>query len=133
MGDDGGNVGLAITQAMGMTGMVQWGMRQSAELENTMTAVERVVEYETVDPEDELETSDSSKKPPAEWPENGEIKFDRVSLSYFPDPDTDLVLKELEFHILPKEKVGVKIFYGFSTNSFLIFSYSLDRWSNRCR
>lgn len=30
MGDEGGNVGLAITQAMGMTGMVQWGMRQSA-------------------------------------------------------------------------------------------------------
>jgi len=28
MGDAGGNVGLAITQAMGMTGMVQWGMRQ---------------------------------------------------------------------------------------------------------
>lgn len=107
MGDAGGNVGLAITQAMGMTGMVQWGMRQSAELENTMTAVERVVEYETVDPESELETLNPSKKPPAEWPENGEIKFDRVSLRYFPDPGTDLVLKDLEFHIMPMEKVGV--------------------------
>lgn len=74
-----------------------------------MTAVERVVEYETVDPEDELETTDLSKKPPAEWPENGEIKFDRVSLRYFPDPKTDLVLKDLEFHIMPKEKVGVTI------------------------
>lgn len=26
--DEGGNVGLAITQALAMTGMVQWGMRQ---------------------------------------------------------------------------------------------------------
>lgn len=108
MGDDGGNVGLAITQAMGMTGMVQWGMRQSAELENTMTAVERVVEYESVDPEDELEAVDPSKKPPLEWPEDGDVKFDRVSLRYFPDPNSDLVLKDLEFHIMPKEKVGVR-------------------------
>lgn len=27
-GEGGGNVGLAITQALAMTGMVQWGMRQ---------------------------------------------------------------------------------------------------------
>lgn len=27
-GGDGSNVGLAITQALAMTGMVQWGMRQ---------------------------------------------------------------------------------------------------------
>lgn len=79
-----------------------------------MTAVERVVEYESVDPEDELETSDTSKKPPAEWPENGEIKFERVSLRYFPDRNTELVLKDLEFHIMPQEKVGVKFGRYFS-------------------
>lgn len=73
-----------------------------------MTAVERVVEYESVDPEPALETIDSSKKPPPQWPEEGEVKFDRVSLRYFPDPNTELVLKDLEFHIMPREKVGVR-------------------------
>lgn len=105
-GDNGGNVGLAITQALGMTGMVQWGMRQSAELENTMTSVERVVEYETADPEPALE-AESGKKPPNEWPEAGGVKFDKLSLRYQPDPDSDRVLKELEFEILPREKIGI--------------------------
>lgn len=105
-GGEGGNVGLAITQAMAMTGMVQWGMRQSAELENTMTAVERVVEYETVDPEDELEST-PSYKPPKEWPHKGEIIFDKLSLRYFPDPTSELVLKDLDFDIKSCEKVGI--------------------------
>lgn len=105
-GGKGGNVGLAITQAMAMTGMVQWGMRQSAELENTMTAVERTVEYESVDPEDELEAP-LHRKPPSEWPDRGEVVFDKLSLRYFPDPDSELVLKDLDFDILPSEKIGI--------------------------
>lgn len=105
-GGEGGNVGLAITQAMAMTGMVQWGMRQSAELENTMTAVERVVEYETVDPEDELDST-PAYKPPKEWPQRGEIVFDKLSLRYFPDPTSELVLKDLDFDIKSCEKVGI--------------------------
>ncbi|XP_055612034.1 probable multidrug resistance-associated protein lethal(2)03659 [Uranotaenia lowii] len=105
-GDSGGNVGLAITQALGMTGMVQWGMRQSAELENTMTSVERVVEYDTVDPEPALE-AEGDKKPPQTWPQDGRVQFEKLSLRYDPDPNTDRVLKELEFDISPCEKVGI--------------------------
>lgn len=52
----GGEVGLAITQCIGLTGLFQWGMRQSAELENQMTSVERVLEFTRIEHEPELES-----------------------------------------------------------------------------
>nr|CAH7729852.1 unnamed protein product [Callosobruchus chinensis] len=100
----GGNVGLAITQAIGLTGMFQWGMRQSTELENQMTSVERVLEYSSIEQEPELESA-PEKKPPETWPEDGKVEFRHVYLRYF--PDDPYVLKDLNFIILPKEKVGI--------------------------
>lgn len=100
----GGNVGLAITQAIGLTGMFQWGMRQSTELENQMTSVERILEYSSIQHEGALE-SQPDKKPSSKWPEFGKIEFRNVYLRYFPqDPP---VLKDLSFTILPKEKIGI--------------------------
>ncbi|CAD6992118.1 unnamed protein product [Ceratitis capitata] len=104
--ENGGDVGLAITQAMGLTGMVQWGMRQSAELENNMTCVERVVEYGQIESEGDLE-SRPGKKPPKTWPEEGNIKFEKLSLRYFPDPKSERVLKSLNLEIKSCEKVGI--------------------------
>jgi len=87
-------------------GLVQWGVRQTAELENTMTAVERVVEYENIEPEEALEAP-VDKKPPKSWPQQGKIVFDNLSLRYKPDPRAEKVLKSLSFVIKPKEKVGI--------------------------
>ncbi|GAB1868435.1 Multidrug resistance-associated protein [Camponotus japonicus] len=101
---DGGYVGLAITQSIGLTGMFQWGMRQSAELENQMTSVERILEYSKVDSEPPLEST-PDKKPKSEWPEEGKIEFKNVYLRYAPlEPP---VLKNLSFVIHPREKIGI--------------------------
>lgn len=48
--------GLAISSAMALTGMFQWGVRQSAEVENQMTSVERVIEYSKLPKEADFES-----------------------------------------------------------------------------
>lgn len=100
----GGNVGLAITQVINLVGMCNWGLRQTSELENQMTSVERVVEYSTLPSEPPLET-EPSKMPKEPWPHEAGIDFQGVSLRYA--DDSDYVLKEIEFKVRPKEKVGI--------------------------
>ncbi|XP_030747810.1 probable multidrug resistance-associated protein lethal(2)03659 [Sitophilus oryzae] len=97
----GGNVGLAITQAMSLTGMFQWGMRQWSELENHMTSVERVVEYTYI----EQEVKGDEQEPPKTWPEHGLLEFKSVYLRYA--TNEPYVLNNLTFKIKPREKVGI--------------------------
>jgi hypothetical protein len=52
----GGNVGLAISQSLILNGMLQHGVRLTAEVVNQMTSVERVLEYTKVVKERDLET-----------------------------------------------------------------------------
>ncbi|XP_022166672.1 probable multidrug resistance-associated protein lethal(2)03659 [Myzus persicae] len=100
----GGNVGLAITQAMGLTGMFQWVVRLSADMENQMTSVERVLEYTNVPQEPALESA-PNKKPPREWPNKGKIIFDKLYLRY--DLETPFILKNINVTIEATEKIGI--------------------------
>lgn len=98
----GGSVGLAITQATALTGLLQWGIRQSAEVANQLMSVERVLEYTQLSPEAQPVIP---KQPEDAWPQNGKIKFKNVGLRY---AETEaLVLKSLNFTINPKEKIGI--------------------------
>ncbi|XP_055361141.1 ATP-binding cassette sub-family C member 4-like isoform X11 [Betta splendens] len=97
-----GAVGLTLSYAVTLTDMFQWGVRQSAEIENMMTSVERVVEYAELEKEAPLETD---RQPPHDWPNTGSIIFDRVNFSY--SAREPLVLKNLSVVITPGEKVGI--------------------------
>uniref|UniRef100_A0A8C3A5D1 ATP-binding cassette, sub-family C (CFTR/MRP), member 4 n=1 Tax=Cyclopterus lumpus TaxID=8103 RepID=A0A8C3A5D1_CYCLU len=99
---DAGSVGLALTYTVTLIGMFQWGMRQSAEVENMMTSVERVVEYSELESEAPWETQ---KRPPPNWPNKGLVTFDQVSFSY--SSDGPLVLQNMTAMFRPKEKVGI--------------------------
>uniref|UniRef100_A0A8C2XK95 Multidrug resistance-associated protein 4 n=1 Tax=Cyclopterus lumpus TaxID=8103 RepID=A0A8C2XK95_CYCLU len=97
-----GSVGLALSYAVTLTGMFQWGVRQSAEIENMMTSVERVVEYAELESEAPWETD---KQLPKDWPKAGSITFDRVNFSY--SVNERLVLKNLTVVFSSREKVGI--------------------------
>src|SRR5690625_1735340 len=99
-GVGGGTAGLALSMAINLTGMTQWGVRLSAELETQMTSVERIDEYSKLAPEASFK---SEYKFPKDWPYSGKIRFDHVTLTY--ENSSEPVLKDLSFEIKGGEKV----------------------------
>ncbi|XP_021934289.1 multidrug resistance-associated protein 4-like isoform X2 [Zootermopsis nevadensis] len=120
----GGNVGLAISQSLILNGMLQHGMRLTAEVVNQMTSVERVLEYTKIEKETDLETH-PDQKPPTGWPANGKIQFDHMNLKYSStDPP---VLKDLNFTIQPAHKVGIVGRTGAGKSSLISALFRLAR------
>lgn len=110
----GEKVGLAITQAMTLVGMLPWGIRQSAEVSNQMMSVERILEYR------DLEAEKQPPKPctvPSDWPSRGCIEFRNVIYKYFEEAEP--VLRGLSFLVQPKEKIGNSFFNNVTSNSIL--------------
>ncbi|KAJ8961187.1 hypothetical protein NQ318_008870, partial [Aromia moschata] len=83
-----GNVGLVISQSLILTGMLQFGVRQTAEVTSNMTSVERILQYTKLDKEGPFESLPTKK-----------------STEYAPEDPP--VLKNLNIEIKAGEKVGV--------------------------
>lgn len=92
-----GNVGIAITEAIGLTGLIQYGLRMSADLENAMTSIERVEDYSKINTE-------RAEGIHLKIPE-GSVEFSKVNLKY--STNSDHILKDVDFTIRSKEKVGI--------------------------
>ncbi|XP_068628825.1 ATP-binding cassette sub-family C member 4-like isoform X2 [Battus philenor] len=98
-----GNVGLAISQTLILTGMLQFGVRQTAEVISQMTSVERILQYTHI--EREAQWDKGAKETPKGWPWQGRIEFRNCYMKYTPE---DLpVLKNLNLVIEKGWKVGV--------------------------
>ncbi|KAK9680179.1 ABC transporter transmembrane region [Popillia japonica] len=106
--DDGktlsGDVGLVISQSLILTGMLQHGIRQTAEVASQMTSVERVLQYSNIEQEGAFE-SVPTKKPHRDWPKNGEVNFKQLYLQYTPSEAP--TLRNLNIEIKPGEKIGI--------------------------
>ncbi|PIA12845.1 canalicular multispecific organic anion transporter 2-like protein [Coemansia reversa NRRL 1564] len=101
--NDAGLLGLVITYSLNVMGSLNWFIRDYAELENSMTHLERIVEYANLTPEAPTVIEDN--RPKKEWPEQGLVEFKNFSMRY--REGLDLVLKDLSFRILPRQKVGI--------------------------
>uniref|UniRef100_A0A1Y1KPK2 ABC transporter domain-containing protein n=1 Tax=Photinus pyralis TaxID=7054 RepID=A0A1Y1KPK2_PHOPY len=118
----GGNLGIILTQSLGLTGILQFVVRQYAEMENAMTSVERVLEYEAL----EQEPEDHCITPPPNWPEHGKIVFDSISLRYSHDL---LILNDINLVIKPREKVGIVGRTGAGKSSIINALFRLSEFS----
>lgn len=117
-----GTAGLAFSLALGLTGQTQWGVRQSTELDNHMTSVERILEYTKLDSERALE---SSYQFPDGWPQAGKIIFDRISLFY--SGREEPVLKQLTCEVRAGEKIGIVGRTGAGKSSILVALFQMAR------
>ncbi|CAK4132204.1 unnamed protein product [Aphanomyces euteiches] len=72
-------------------------------VENTMTCVERLAHYTSLDGEDTA--YDTSAEVPASWPEKGLIEFQNYSMRY--REHLDLVLNDITFTVNGGEKIGI--------------------------
>ena len=95
-------MGLAISQALGLTGLIQFFARQLNESLQQMTSVERVLQYTELEQEQEQKPSEQLSK---EWPTVGRIELRDMSCRY--DPSGAAVLKNLSLTIEPGWKVGI--------------------------
>ncbi|CAH1105114.1 unnamed protein product [Psylliodes chrysocephalus] len=100
----GSLVGLAISQSMVLTGMLQSGMRELAEVINQLTSIERVLQYTTIDQEGPFETP-KENLPKSPWPSKGRIEFKNLVLKYIEDDPP--VLNNLNFLVKSGQKIGI--------------------------
>ncbi|KAF3065037.1 Multidrug resistance-associated protein 5 [Daldinia childiae] len=94
--------GLVLSYILSIVQMLQFTVRQLAEVENGMNAVERLQYYGT-QLEEEAPEHTIDVRPT--WPEKGDIIFDNVEMRY--RANLPLVLKGLSMHVRGGERIGI--------------------------
>jgi hypothetical protein len=63
----GAKVGLALSQSLIITGMLQHGLLRATEAVSLMTSVERVLDYVAIEKEPEMESAPGKQKTTAQY------------------------------------------------------------------
>lgn len=94
--------GLVLSYILSIVQMIQFTVRQLAEVENAMNATERLYYYGTeLDEEPPLHLKDV----PDSWPERGEIEFNEVKMRY--RDGLPLVLQGMNMRVAGGERIGI--------------------------
>ncbi|KAJ8108032.1 hypothetical protein OPT61_g8455 [Boeremia exigua] len=95
--------GLVLSYILTIVQMIQFTVRQLAEVENNMNSTERIYHYGTQLEEEAPLHTEVQVRPT--WPEHGEIVFENVEMRY--RAGLPLVLKGLSMHVRAGERIGV--------------------------
>ena len=123
---DAALIGLALTYAIDITGVLSWVIRIVSELESQMVSVERVDEYTKLPSEEStgaLAQHGVIEEPPKEWPAHGALRFEKLEMRY--RPELPLVLKGVSFAVNPGHKVGICGRTGSGKSSLLVALWRL--------
>lgn len=93
---------MSLLYAIQLLRLTQWAIQVTAETENTMASFERISMYTGLEPEPGYASKHIHLK---DWPHEGAIKYEDVSLAY--NEGGPEALKSIDMKILPKEKVAV--------------------------
>ncbi|KAK3084438.1 hypothetical protein FSP39_013539 [Pinctada imbricata] len=99
---NGASVGLSITYALQATAILNLLVVNLSDLANNIVCVERIKEYAEVNKEADWH---STKRPPSDWPHEGNIKFLEYKTRY--REGLDLVLRGINVEIKHNEKIGI--------------------------
>ncbi|CAF1537136.1 unnamed protein product [Rotaria sp. Silwood1] len=92
--------------------------RQSVEVEIQMTSVERILEYCSLEQEPPNQLP-SKYRSATNWPSQGRIIFENVSMSHSKELHSPLVLHHISLIIEPGEKIGIVGRTGAGKSSFI--------------
>ncbi|PZD47338.1 MdlB, ABC-type multidrug transport system, ATPase and permease component [Pyrenophora tritici-repentis] len=116
--------GLVLSYILTIVQMIQFTVRQLAEVENNMNSTERIHHYGT-QLEEEAPLHMGEVRPT--WPEHGEIVFDKVEMRY--RAGLPLVLKGLSMHVRAGERIGVVGRTGAGKSSIMSALFRLQELS----
>jgi ABC-type multidrug transport system fused ATPase/permease subunit len=116
--------GLALGQAIALSGSMQWAVRQASEAEVSLTSAERLLELGRL-PQEPPTLALGGPAPPPGWPppDGAALEFDDVSATY--RPGLPPVLQGVSFTLPPGSSAGLCGRTGSGKSSLLLALFRL--------
>jgi len=122
--EEGGLAAFALALILIINALFQFGLKQFSQLNISMAAVARVQAYLEAPNEPPLSRPSDKPLKDQQWPQKGEIDFNRVYMKY--KPDGDHVIRDLSLHVEPGQKIGCVGRTGAGKSSIIQLLYRMQ-------
>ena len=98
-------IGILLNYCINIQQSLIHGLNTLSNFENSMIDLERCLQYTNIQSEAPKKTQIDNDEKLKNWPNEGKIQFVNFSVKY--RPETEIVLKNINFSINSKEKIGI--------------------------